>query len=168
MSSALLFLQKIANGQVTLTDGTSAPDRVVNGMPLLSNGAVAVDTVGAVASFSQGLPITVNGRIAYVVGGADPYEYNGLIFSGGKLTGVPLPFVPDPPDPPGPPVTYEVGDLAFSLVALTLPWLPVNATYAEATYPELAALFTVTDGNFTVPDQDGGDYLVYIYSGVEA
>lgn len=58
-----------------------------------------------------------------------------------------------------------LGDLTFTLAALNPPWLPVNATYDEADYPALAQLFTVTSGTFTVPDQDGGQYDVYIYAG---
>lgn len=60
----------------------------------------------------------------------------------------------------------DVGDLVFTADTLGLPWLPVNATYSATTYPDLAALYTVTADQFTVPDQDGGGYNVYIYSGV--
>jgi len=152
MSSPLLTLQKILGGALAATDATSAPARYFQGFPLEANGNLAVDTASAITNYSQGLPITGAGRIA-----------SGAASAGRAV----LPGVPFIPPPPAPPSTIGVGDLRYSLVALSLPWLPVNATYLEATYALLSALFTVTAGEFTVPDYDDGDYLIYIYSGVE-
>lgn len=137
MSNIFLTLQKILGGALTATDGTGAPNRYFQGVPLEAGGAVAVDTNSSIVGSSQGLPITSAGRIASGTG-AESYE-NGLGFNAaGRLVLPGLPFVPDGPTPP---VTVEIGDVTYSLTELSAPWIPVGATYDTATYPDLAALF---------------------------
>lgn len=152
MSSLLLTLQKILGGALNVNDATSAPARYFQGVPLEADGDLAVDTISAITNYSQGLPITAVGRIAT----GNP--------SAGRAV---IPGVPFVPPPPSPPVTVEVGDLRYSLVELDLPWLLVGETYLESAYPDLATLFTVTSGEFDVPDLVVPGYFVYIYSGVE-
>lgn len=85
--------------------------------------------------------------------------------TGVPVMGFPLGAGAGSPSPT--PAEAGVGDIRYSLVELGLPWLLVGETYSEATYPELADLFTVTSGEFDVPALVVPGYFVYIYSGVE-
>lgn len=89
MSGVFLFLQGAVGGELTLTDGDTAPDRTINGIPLEADGSVAIDSVGGVETYSQGLPITFAGRIAYTEITDNAEFSSGIGYVGGRVAIIP-------------------------------------------------------------------------------
>ena len=66
--------QLLQGHHTSVDDGTGVPDLFWNGIPHLTNGALAIDSVSAITLHHQGLPFTANGRIA--VQSAVPANFN--------------------------------------------------------------------------------------------
>jgi hypothetical protein len=77
MSQILQKIVTAASGASTFVNGTTTPDLVKNGVPYMSDGAVAVDTTGAITHYHQGLPFTTEGRLAADSSGAPTRIGNG-------------------------------------------------------------------------------------------
>jgi len=85
MSNVFTTLSKVAGAEVSFTNGTSAPASYFQGIPLEEDGSVSGDTAGALVNNSQGLPITVNGRVA-TQAAAVSFIFGGVGFTaGGRL-----------------------------------------------------------------------------------
>ena len=73
-------------GSVYTIDSTDAPTRYFNALPIDSFGSLAVDTVGALSGVTtQGLPLTVNGRIAATIDAPVDNVTGGTPLSAGKV-----------------------------------------------------------------------------------
>ena len=103
MSGVLQSVLK-SSGALSVTVATDAPDFVSSGIPLESDGTLAVDTASAVATTQQGLPFTAAGRIAVTTDaptstgmGAAPYAGGKLCMEAGTIvsTSASVPFVAD-------------------------------------------------------------------------
>jgi hypothetical protein len=96
MSSIFGVLAAIYEGEVPFASGIEAPARTFQGLPLETDGSLAVDYVNAPSRYLNGLPFTAEGRLPAVVAYAD-YYHNGLGFdSTGRITQASLPIAYSP------------------------------------------------------------------------
>jgi hypothetical protein len=96
MSSIFGVLAGIYEGEVPFASGIEAPARTFQGLPLETDGSLAVDYVNAPSRYLNGLPFTAEGRLPAVVAYAD-YYHNGLGFdSTGRITQASLPIAYSP------------------------------------------------------------------------
>ena len=63
----------------------NAPQRIVNGWPCVSSGAVSVNFGGAETEVQNGIPFTATGTVAGAVSGTIDHLQNGLPFIGNSL-----------------------------------------------------------------------------------
>ncbi len=89
MSQLLQIGTRAVAGQVTTLDGVAGPTYFDQGIPFMSNGAVAVDDAGVIDHHWQGLPFTAVGRLAVAIGGvvsrvesSAPFTAAGLLVFG--------------------------------------------------------------------------------------
>jgi hypothetical protein len=84
MSTLLQAVLK-SSGALSVTVNTDAPDFFSGGIPLESDGTLAVDTASAVANHQQGLPFTAAGRLAVTTDAPTDTGMGAAPYAGGKL-----------------------------------------------------------------------------------
>ena len=83
--SVLLQTVLKSSGALSVTVDTDAPDLFSNGIPMESDGTLAVDTASAVANYQQALPFTAAGRLAVTTAEPTSFGPGAAPYAGGKL-----------------------------------------------------------------------------------